>query len=245
MNQKEIDRELERQFGLFLSQNLYPKCNIKIKERVTDKDRQLQGIDIILEDGTNIDEKSQLSYINNGLPTFAFELDFINSVGKWNIGWLFNPTLLTESYFICRHIYTNENENREDIYKQIRDKKNIDFKSALVQRLNKDDLYRELIKSDFLDENKLLSYAKLIRSYIDENIKKYNLSNCKISNSELFIYKISNYEKGDRVYIKIPEINEKLGYITYTTYLDERPINLVLRDTFLSRAKLSFIANAE
>jgi len=237
MTQKEIDLELERQFGLFLSEKLYPG-RIKIKERITDIKRQLEGIDIILEDGTKVDEKSQLSYINqDGLPTFAFELDFINQNNQHSIGWLFNNELLTDAYFLCRYIYTYENETKDMIEKKIRNKENIHFKSALVQRLNKNNLYQEL-SINGLNKNRLLNYATLVRNHVDKNIQGDD-----IDVNGLRIYHIENFQNGQRIYIEMPEIKKNLAYLTYTTYLNERPINLILRDGFLQHAKLSYVAS--
>ena len=50
-------------------------------ERVKDMKQQLVGIDLILTHKSNgekvlVDEKAQLDYVNENLPTFAFELGY-------------------------------------------------------------------------------------------------------------------------------------------------------------------------
>ena len=70
--------------------------------RVQDKARQLAGIDLILEfNGReyNIDEKAQIHYVNKGLKTFAFELEFTGKSGILE-GWLFDEKKLTTHYFL-------------------------------------------------------------------------------------------------------------------------------------------------
>lgn len=84
--------------------NLKGIGNIVSYEREKDKTKQVRGTDIWLhtKNGTKIsvDEKAQLYYINKGLPTFAFELDFIGQTGNIQKGWFLNDNLDTNMYLL-------------------------------------------------------------------------------------------------------------------------------------------------
>ena len=71
-------------------------------KRIHDRDLQLKGVDVELSTAdltVSIDEKAQLYYINKDLPTFAFELQFLNN-GQPCTGWFLNETLLTNYYLL-------------------------------------------------------------------------------------------------------------------------------------------------
>lgn len=80
-------------------------------ERIRDKKRQFQGVDLIFthkekHTAYHIDEKAQLDYINEDLPTFAFELSY----KKANIlrqGWLYDTSKKTEFYSLITGIYSD------------------------------------------------------------------------------------------------------------------------------------------
>ncbi|MGL4402651.1 MAG: hypothetical protein ACRCTS_02835 [Fusobacteriaceae bacterium] len=64
---------------------------------------QLKGIDLIVttdKEVFKIDEKAQLYYINNPLPTFAFELQFLNRNSEVSEGWLINSNLENDYYML-------------------------------------------------------------------------------------------------------------------------------------------------
>lgn len=110
------DLKEEEALGLFLD-TWYPKHKLFTKgfmfERVKDKTRQFQGIDFIISDEKTgeelsyVDEKAQLDYKNRSLPTFAFEISFLNKEKEWKKGWLFDQTKLTTQYFLITAIETN------------------------------------------------------------------------------------------------------------------------------------------
>lgn len=83
-------------------------------ERIANLKQQLQGIDLILNDkrsGTSyfVDEKAQLDYINECLPTFAFELAYQkNNVHKK--GWLFDTHKKTQFYALITNIFSDEKD---------------------------------------------------------------------------------------------------------------------------------------
>ncbi|UWX54954.1 hypothetical protein NYZ99_19870 [Maribacter litopenaei] len=81
-------------------------------ERVQNIQEQLQGIDVIFKHKTTrktflIDEKAQLDYINEDLPTFAFELHYIKN-GQLKDGWLFDASKKTDFYALVTAIYEDE-----------------------------------------------------------------------------------------------------------------------------------------
>ena len=83
-------------------------------ERISDLKKQLQGIDLILKDKNSgkpffVDEKAQLDYVNESLPTFAFELMYLkNNVQKQ--GWLFDASKKTQFYALVTSIYSDEDD---------------------------------------------------------------------------------------------------------------------------------------
>lgn len=70
-------------------------------ERVTDRARQVNGIDVIFDrEGKHYicDEKAAIRYINKNLQTFSFELSFINRNGEVQEGWLLSDRNINNSY---------------------------------------------------------------------------------------------------------------------------------------------------
>lgn len=81
-------------------------------ERVIDIKNQKAGIDVIFRQKHSkniffIDEKAQLDYVNEDLPTFAFELGYyINETYKE--GWLYDSHKKTHFYALATAIYEDE-----------------------------------------------------------------------------------------------------------------------------------------
>ncbi|MEX0313938.1 MAG: hypothetical protein AB3N18_07155 [Allomuricauda sp.] len=81
-------------------------------ERVHSLKRQLKGIDLILKHKTSsqtyfVDEKAQLDYVNESLPTFAFELLYQKN-GVEKPGWLFDSSKQTHFYALITSIFSDE-----------------------------------------------------------------------------------------------------------------------------------------
>ena len=98
LRSQDLSREVELQKYL---DAVYERLGFRFR-RVHDKARQLAGIDLILEFNDreyNIDEKAQIHYVNKGLKTFAFELEFTGQSGIRE-GWLFDEKKLTTHYFL-------------------------------------------------------------------------------------------------------------------------------------------------
>lgn len=109
------DHHAESELAKYLDNHIYPtffnflqsKGFSSIKgERVYIKEEQLKGIDYKIsfvymdKVGTfKIDEKAQLYYMENPLPTFAFEIDSLQK-GFITPGWLFNDSLETNFYML-------------------------------------------------------------------------------------------------------------------------------------------------
>ena len=106
------DLEKERKLSVLLDAVYTKHLKNYSFEHVKDKKRQFEGIDLILKHTKSgktylVDEKAQLDYINEELPTFAFELSYQkDNVEK--MGWLFDPTKRTDFYFLITSIYCDQ-----------------------------------------------------------------------------------------------------------------------------------------
>lgn len=104
----------------------------------------MQGIDLILKDKNSgkpffVDEKAQLDYVNESLPTFAFELMYLkNTVQKQ--GWLFDASKKTQFYALITSIYSDE----DDVFTSC----NITFvnREKLILRLDEMGLNQNFLK---------------------------------------------------------------------------------------------------
>lgn len=82
----------------FLDKNFY-NTEVTNFERVTDKLRQVSGIDVIFDIGDKhyiADEKAAVRYRN--LKTYTLELSFINKNNETQDGWLINEGQVNNSY---------------------------------------------------------------------------------------------------------------------------------------------------
>lgn len=100
---------------------IYKSMNLTYS-RINDQNLQHQGVDVIFNINSkdyNIDEKAQLHYLNQDLPTFTFELSYLNKDDKINQGWLFDERKLTHYYFLITGIILKNNisvlQNKSDI----------------------------------------------------------------------------------------------------------------------------------
>ena len=106
MSRRKMDMQAESELAHFLDQFFYSRLvnsgELTSAERVSAADIQRMGVDVIAKKDhacAYIDEKAQLYYINEGLPTFAFELSFLFGE-ETRIGWFLNDELLTNRYFL-------------------------------------------------------------------------------------------------------------------------------------------------
>lgn len=110
MSKFEFDLKQEQILSEYLDR-IYKLKKIEF-ERMVDINLQHQGIDISIKiDGEtyNIDEKAQLHYLNNDLPTFTFELSYLNDNKEIKEGWLLDKNKLTHYYFLITGIFLKGN----------------------------------------------------------------------------------------------------------------------------------------
>ena len=105
--------DLEKEQKLSALLDSYYKKHLKHYgfKRVYDIERQRSGADVILKRKSNgkvyfVDEKAQLDYINDDLPTFAFELSYLKK-GVLKKGWLYDTSKKTEFYALITAIYSD------------------------------------------------------------------------------------------------------------------------------------------
>ncbi len=159
------DLEKEQKLSVFL--DTYYKKHLKhyAFDRVRDLKRQIQGIDLILTHNISgnrflVDEKAQLDYINEDLPTFAFELVYQKD-GEVKKGWLFDVKKKTEFYALITSIYADEPEK---------------FTSCKVTFINR----KKLIE--------FLNAREINQEYLDSQIEKHKNHTGKIVLDKLHSY---------------------------------------------------------
>ena len=102
--EKQLNPLLDRYYNKYLKKYTF--------DRILNLKQQLEGIDLILKDKQSnnlffMDEKAQLDYVNESLPTFAFEL-FYQKNGQQKQGWLFDSNKKTHFYALNTSIYADE-----------------------------------------------------------------------------------------------------------------------------------------
>ncbi|WP_291870941.1 hypothetical protein [Maribacter sp.] len=140
------DLQKEKELAVFLD-TLYQK-HLKNyhTERIHNYKQQLQGIDAYFTHKKTrkvyaIDEKAQLDYIGEDLPTFAFEINYLkgDSLKK---GWLFDTTKTTDFYALITAIYKDDPDK---------------FTSCKITLVNRSKLIA-LLKSKKITQETLCSY---------------------------------------------------------------------------------------
>lgn len=108
-----MTKKSKRGLDVFNERALQPYLDAVYRElgfefsRVETKELQLDGVDIVISHSGKeypIDEKGQTHWINKGLETFAFELEFKGEVGEVRGGWLFDDKKVTSHYFLVADI---------------------------------------------------------------------------------------------------------------------------------------------
>ena len=106
------DLEKEQKLSVLLDAYYSKHLRYYTFERIHNQRRQFEGIDLeLIHSKTKktylVDEKAQLDYVNEDLPTFAFELSYLkNNVEKE--GWLFDKGKRTDFYSLITSIYSDE-----------------------------------------------------------------------------------------------------------------------------------------
>jgi len=152
------DLSNEEALGRFLD-TIYPTLFDGFKiQRIVDVNLQHRGVDLVIsKDGVDyyIDEKAQLDYLNFKLPTFAFEISYIKDNIE-HLGWLFDKSKETNSYFLINGIYLND---PKDINKG--------FEKCSIISVNRCKLIH-LLESKKLDLSNITRINNIIRSGIEE-----------------------------------------------------------------------------
>lgn len=101
---RENDMRREQILCEYLDKKLYNQSIFKNVSRKNSIEDQLSGTDIIFSIPSKnlfdivVDEKAQLYYLDGGLPTFAFELNFINRRNERVEGWFTDLDKKTQYY---------------------------------------------------------------------------------------------------------------------------------------------------
>lgn len=196
MSVREYDEHCEKVMAQFLDEHFYKKIGYTWRERVTDRERQVKGLDVILKrEGKvyNIDEKAAIRY-TNGLNTFALELSFLNRKGNRVDGWLIDEKKVND-YFVFVWINKIEGELIENVDS---------FKEVEVALVSKEKIMIYL-ESLGWDVDKLLIKDERIRDGIDDNMGDIRKNGCKFSYSERLFEKPINILLPKQAYIKIAD----------------------------------------
>lgn len=105
MSRRAIDSRGEKALGVFLDKYFYPKAKEQsiweYVDRIYEKSSQVKGIDVLINQKSNLDEKAQLYYINEPRDTFAFEIDYLKEDAASIVdGWFINPSNVTDAYLL-------------------------------------------------------------------------------------------------------------------------------------------------
>ncbi len=211
------DMRAERALAAFMDDCFYSKLASRqgdslTFQRMMDRASQRAGIDVCIETGGRrmlIDEKASLYYSNLMIPTFAFELDWIQPGHPGLLpGWFVDERLATEYYML---IWPNIKCTHQDgswIRKDIRALSKNDFTIVEAILLKKTDLQTALGQQGY-DRKCLEDCAVRFRKTCG-----------------------ADPEKTDR------PCNEDLnGYLhlSYSGQLAEKPVNLVIRKELLKK----------
>lgn len=151
----------------FLDVNFYKKYT-KYFDRITDKERQVKGIDttFMIDDKTYIcDEKAAIRYINKGLNTFSLELSFIGRYDDLRDGWLIDEKHINNSF-----LFVWIDKAKTDMLESVSDVQQLEI--ALVDR-------RKILKyleSIGWSKEKMISKSQKMRENDDEyggNLRKH------------------------------------------------------------------------
>lgn len=106
------DLEQSNLINRFLQQNYYPHMGDSF-EVVKDRERQLKGIDVILNkkgEEILIDEKSTRYYGEDHIPSYFFELSLLDEHFNRRVGWFNDPNKINTHYLITWYKYNRCDE---------------------------------------------------------------------------------------------------------------------------------------
>lgn len=188
----------------FLIKNFYEKYCVEY-EIVTDKERQIKGIDSIFTLGDKkyfCDEKSAIRYVNKNLQTFSIELLFVNRKNELSFGWFLNPDYENNSYlfvWIDKALVNEKNlvKSTEDI---------IELEFAIVK---KNKILDYLNKLGWTEE-KLLRKSRLILNNDDEPLFNEKCPDIRFFYSKKLVEKPVNILLKRNKLIELSDFNLKI-----------------------------------
>lgn len=161
------DKRKEELFAKWLDKHFYPTKERRSKKitRIYDEKIQKLGIDVIAEHIEGgifcIDEKATLHYINQNIPTFAFEI--LNSTSGRK-GWLFNPDYKTNCYLLAWPFANDLIILNED-----------SFTKAYIVLIARKRVI-ELLKDNGLTEKTILDYVNKYKNQVTSSKNKFKIN---------------------------------------------------------------------
>lgn len=140
--------------------------------RITNLDQQHRGIDVVIQHNSAdylIDEKAQLHYINKDLPTFTFELSYLNKHNDIKEGWLFDRSKKTQFYFLVTAIFLKNGKTKLFAPSDIESIKITSVnREKLINHLNQKGLSRNQLDAYDFDIRNTFSFGKNMIPELDE-----------------------------------------------------------------------------
>lgn len=189
---------------------------------VEDENIQKSGVDFILTSKKifnydlpyKVDFKAALTYVKpimtkDGskppkMPTFAFELSFLNQFKQEREGWLFGDNYNNTEYYMIAWIWANLPYDSINGYEKT---KMEEFSYESIKEVEimiiKKDILQEYARQLNIDKDSTITYSKAMR---DKNLREFPLVRNK----------------------KIPKLH-------YTSFLSEKPVNLVIHSEDLEK----------
>ena len=185
----------------FLDEHFYLK-KTELFERINDKERQIQGIDVIfsLKNVKYIcDEKAAIRYVNKNLRTFSLELSFRDRGGNLHNGWLIDEMKINDSF-----LFIWIDKAKYDILTSKEDIQELEI--ALVSKKS----IIEYLKSIGWKIPKLIKKSELIRENENEYCGNLYEDECKFVCSRFLYEKPVNVLLKRDLLKKISVYNEKI-----------------------------------
>ena len=205
-----IDSANEQMVARFLDENFYNTPLFEKAIRVTDKQEQLMGKDIIVSSSklglsdAIVDEKDTAHYVNKNIPTFAFELSFLLYDGTEVEGWLTDKSKETEYYLLLWPF------------------------AKLVEPVSKPPEFKEITKLRYM----LVKRADVVNLLLNKGFDRKAL----LEKAREMRTVVKGYQ--DNQELKAID-KEKYGfYFMYTYFLAERPVNVVIPRQMLEEISL-------
>lgn len=202
------DLKGEHLVGQFLDMVFYQNA-FENHRRAENMREQHQGIDVVVQnkDGSfsNIDEKVQLTKLGNPTPTFAFEVAYLNEQKELRNGWLFKDN--KTDYFLLG--YFNKMNGNPKKLRKMEEIKEFEF-VIISKQVLLNFLYGKGYTREFLERE-----ALMLKDIVENNKPLPK-----------------GYSEGETGYRK--RLEDGIS-VFYTTYLAEKPLNVVVNRKYLDQ----------